>query len=158
MADETPASRALRAIGIPHSEFYHAGKVSSLEQAARERGQRPEQVVRSLLFRLEADQFVMVLAAGGKQVLWRKLRQHLGQRRLSLATPDEVLHITGFRIGSVAPFGLRRPLPVLADHGVLAETEVSVGSGLAGVGIVIMTADLLRALGSAEVVVLTKAP
>ena len=47
----TPVSRVLDSENIPYRLFTHQGPIHSLEQAARERGQRPEQVVRSLLFR-----------------------------------------------------------------------------------------------------------
>ena len=110
-----PVARALAALGIPHRVFRHPGPVTSLEQAAQERGQQPEQVVRSILFRLGADQYAMVLIAGPGQVAWRALRQHVGQSRLTLASEEEVLAVTGYPIGAVSPFGLPRPLPVLID-------------------------------------------
>lgn len=66
---ETPrASLALDALGIPHKVFQHLGQVRSLEQAAEERGQRAEQVVRSLLFRLGPDDFIMTLVAGPEHI------------------------------------------------------------------------------------------
>ncbi|HMT21897.1 MAG TPA: hypothetical protein PKE20_11750, partial [Promineifilum sp.] len=57
----TPVGAELHARGIPFREFRHPGPVSSLEQAAEERGQRPGQVVRSILFRLGQERFAMVL-------------------------------------------------------------------------------------------------
>ncbi len=71
---------------VPHRVFRHSGPVRSLEQAARERGQRPEQVVRSILFRLGHDLFAMVLVAGPDQVAWKSLRQIVGQSRLTMAS------------------------------------------------------------------------
>ena len=47
--ESTPVTRALDDIGIPYRFFVHEGKVHSLEQAAEERGQRPKQIVRSIL-------------------------------------------------------------------------------------------------------------
>jgi prolyl-tRNA editing enzyme YbaK/EbsC (Cys-tRNA(Pro) deacylase) len=55
-------------MNIPYRLFRHAGPIESLEQAARERGQQPEQVVRSILFRLEKDKYLMLLAAGPAQI------------------------------------------------------------------------------------------
>lgn len=155
----TPASLYLDALGIPYRFFEHTGPVESLEQAAAERGQRPEQVVRSILFRLGEGAFCMVLAGGPRQVSWPALRRHLNQRRLTLATPEEVLQVTGYVIGAVSPFGIPlpgltgpdRPLPVLLDRQVLAETEISLGSGRRGLALVMLSADLLRALPQAEV-------
>lgn len=146
----TPVGRALAALGVPAREFRHAGPVSSLAQAAEERGQRPSQVVRSILFRLAADAYAMVLVAGPQQVDWKALRRHLGQSRLTTATADEVRDVTAYEIGAVSPFGLPRPVRVLLDESVVVEDEVSIGSGERGTTVILRTADLLRALGEVE--------
>ena len=146
-----PVALALTDLHVPFRVFTHAGAVTSLEQAAQERGQRPAQVVRSILFRLGADRFAMVLIAGPDQVSWRTLRQYLGQSRLTMASEDEVLAITGYPIGAVSPFGLPQPLPVYVDDSVTAEAEISIGSGWRGTTIILRSADLLAALPGAEI-------
>ncbi len=152
MPQTTPATQYLDSLGIPYRLFQHAGAVESLEQAAAERGQRPGQVVRSILFRLPEDLYVMVLAAGPQQISWPALRRHLSQHRLSLATPEEVLQVTGYQIGAVSPFGVRQgPLPVLIDRRVLDEEEISLGSGQRGLAIIMRSQDLLRALPHADI-------
>jgi Cys-tRNA(Pro)/Cys-tRNA(Cys) deacylase len=152
MTETPPASIALESLGIPHTVFRHTAPVNSLEQAAAERAQRPEQVVRSILFRLGEDQYLMALVAGPAQISWKTLRKHLGQSRLTMASEEEVLAVTGYRVGAVSPFGLPRPLKVLVDPGVLAEETVSLGSGVRSVAIVMKSADLIRALPDHEVV------
>lgn len=139
-------------MGIAHRIFRHPGPIRSLEQAAEERGQRPEQVVRSLLFRLAEDEFVMVLIAGPDQVSWRALRHYLGESRLTMASRQEVLAVTGYELGAVAPFGLPQPVRILVDESVPAEEEISLGSGVRGTTIILRSADLLEALGEVEMV------
>ena len=158
MIDKPPASLALEKLGIPHRVFSHSGQVNSLEQAARERDQRPEQVVRSILFRVSEGEFIMALAAGPAQISWKRLRQHIGQSRLTMASEDEVLAVTGYRIGTVSPFGLPRPIRILIDPGVLKEKEISLGSGIRNTGIIMSSADLRRALKEAEEVQLIENP
>ena len=143
---ETPVTRDLDAKGIPYRLFTHPGQVQSLEQAAQERGQRPEQVIRSILFRLSADQFVMVLTPGSQQISWPALRQHLGISRISMASPEEVLERTGYLHGAVSPFGLPAPIRILIDQGVFAEEEISIGSGVRNSTVIMKTADLRHAL------------
>ena len=150
--EKPPASIALEKLGVPHSVFRHTGPVSSLEQAAAERGESPEQVIRSILFRLGEEQYLMALVAGPGQIFWKQLRKFLGQSRLSMASEEEVLAVTGYRIGAVGPFGLPRPIRIVVDPGVLAQEEVSVGSGIRGIAIVIKSVELMRALTGAEVV------
>jgi Cys-tRNA(Pro)/Cys-tRNA(Cys) deacylase len=157
MSNAPPVSRALAALNIPHRIFRHAKPVLSLEQAAEERGQLPEQVVRSIVFRVAQDEFVMVLVAGDRQVSWPALRRYLGQSRVSMASEAEVLAATGYVRGTVSPFGLPRPLRVILDESVLAQGEISLGSGERNVAVILRVDDLRRALGEAEVVRLTEA-
>jgi Cys-tRNA(Pro) deacylase len=147
-----PASLALADLGIEHRLFLHEGTVSSFEQAARERGQRPAQIVRSILFQVRSGEFVMVLMAGPAQVDWRKLRQIVKRSRVRMATEDEVLDFTGYRIGTVSPIGMKNQARVLIDASVLREQEVSIGSGVRNTAIILKSADLRRALNGAEIV------
>jgi Cys-tRNA(Pro)/Cys-tRNA(Cys) deacylase len=152
MDEIPPVSIALDKLDIPHRVFRHENWVTSLEQAARERGQKPEQVVRSILFRFVEDEFVMVLVAGPAQTSWKALRNALGKSRISMATEDEVLAVTGYRIGTVGPFGIRRQLKVLIEAEVVSEEEISIGSGMRNTAIMLRSADLRRGLEDAEVV------
>ena len=151
MTDSPPVSKKLTELGIPHRVFRHTGQVTSLEQAASERGQLPGQVIRSIVFRLGEGRFAMVLVAGADQISWPALRAHFGQSRLTMATADEVLEATGYRIGTVSPIGLPNPLPILIDASVLAHEEISMGSGQSNTGIILKRDDLLRLLADATV-------
>jgi Cys-tRNA(Pro)/Cys-tRNA(Cys) deacylase len=152
----TPVTDHLHRLGVPHRTFTHPGPIRSLEQAAEERGQRPEQVVRSLLFRLSEDDFVMALVAGPAQIDWRALRRYLGESRLTTASQEEVLARTGYEPGAVSPFGLSAPVRLLVDESVLAEEELSIGSGVRGTIVILRRDDMLAALGDVEIVSLAK--
>jgi Cys-tRNA(Pro) deacylase len=152
MTQPPPVSLALSDKGIPHQIFTHEDPPRSLEQAAQERGQRPEQVVRSILFRISQGEYLMVLMAGPGQIDWKSLRRLVGKSRVTMASPEEVLEVTGYQLGAVAPFGLPQPLQILVDESVLAEDELSMGSGIRGIAIMIRSENLMRALGDVEVV------
>jgi Cys-tRNA(Pro)/Cys-tRNA(Cys) deacylase len=147
---ETPVTHALDTLQIPYRVFEHAGPVESLEQAARERGQDPNQVIRSIVFRLSQDEYVMVLMAGALQVSWNALRKYLGVSRVTMAKPDELRVVTGYEIGAVSPFGLPKAMRVLADESVFAPQEISIGSGVRGITIILSSTDLKRALPEVE--------
>jgi Cys-tRNA(Pro) deacylase len=155
MSEKPPASIALEKLNIPHQVFIHEKALHSFEQAAEERNQRPEQIVRSILFQIRPEEFLMVLVAGRDQVDWRKLRQLVKRSRLRMATEEEVLQVTGYRIGTVSPFGTKTPVTVLIDESVLKEEEISIGSGTRQMAIIMKSADVQRALGNPEVVSLT---
>lgn len=149
---QPPASIALDSLGITHRVFQHEKPVTSFEQAASERNQRPEQIVRSILFQVRPGEFVMVLMAGRGQVDWKKLRQLVKRSRVRMATEEEVLEVTGYRIGTVSPFGVMNQVRVLLDASVLREGEISIGSGVRNVAIIIKSEDVHKALGDVEIV------
>jgi Cys-tRNA(Pro)/Cys-tRNA(Cys) deacylase len=152
----SPVTQELDNRKIPYRVFYHPGPVKSLEQAARERGQEPQQVIRSLLFRLSAEIFVLALMAGPGQVDWKTLRRTLGEKRLTTAGEEEMLRLTGYPRGAVSPLGLPQPLRVLADPGVFEPEEISIGSGVRGTTVILRALDLRRALPQVELVALGK--
>jgi len=147
-----PASLALDALGIEHRVFLHDKPVSSFEQAASDRNQRPEQIVRSILFQIRPDEFLMVLMAGPSQIDWKSLRKYVGRSRVRMATEEEVLEVTGYRVGTVSPFGLKNQVRVLVDASVLREEEISIGSGVRNMAIILKSVDLQKALGQVEIV------
>ena len=157
MNEQPPASIALETLNIPHRVFRHENQLMSFEQAAAERNQRPEQIVRSILFQIRPGEFVMVLVAGREQVDWRKLRQFVGRSRVRMATEEEVLEVTGYRVGTVSPFGLKTELKILIDESVLREEEISLGSGSRQMAILMKSADLRQVLGNSEIVSLLEA-
>ena len=147
----TSVTRDLDSKGIAYRVFTHPGPIHSLEQAARERGQRPEQVVRSIVFRLGESQFVMVLVAGAQQISWPILRGYLGVSRMTMAAPDEILAQTGYPTGAVSPLGLPEPMRILVDESVFLQGEVSIGSGIRYTTVILRTDDLKRLLGEVEI-------
>lgn len=151
MDKQSPVALALDRLQLPYRLFTHPGPIHSLAQAAHERGQQPDQVVRSIVFRVGKDEFVMVLIAGDRQVAWPTLRKHLGQSRLTMATEAEVKAATGYERGAVSPLGLPRPMRILIDDSVFAHTEISLGSGVRGTTVIMQSADLRQALGEVEV-------
>lgn len=142
----TPVTTALEGLCVSYRLHVRQGAVRSLAQAARERGLSVEQIVRSLLFRLENAEFVLVLMPGLGKVSWPKLRRHLGVTRLTTAAAEEVEAVTGYPPGSVSAYGLLRSLRLLADLRLLRQTTVSIGAGIPDAGVILRTEDLLRTL------------
>lgn len=143
---DTPVTEALEQLDIPHRLHRHNRPVRSLEEAAARRGLDPTQIVRSLLFRLEVGEYLLLLMPGPEQVNWRKLRQHLGVSRITTASAEEVRAVTGFEPGALSPFGLRQPLRLLADNSLPSLEEISIGAGERNAGIILRSKDLIGTL------------
>ena len=151
MTIEAPVSLVLQKMNAPHSVFEHQYSIKSIEEAAAERGQDVSQLVRSIPFRAGQDEFMMVMVAGPGQLSWSALRAHLGRSRMTMATKDEVLRITGYSIGTVAPIGMPRPIRILADKNVFEHDEISFGSGKRNTAIIMQTEAFKKVLGEVEI-------
>ena len=140
--------RALAAITASGLEFEVTthGPVSSLEEAAAARGLRPEQVLKTLVVRRAAEDYLFVLIPGGRSLSYPKLRALLGVNRLTMPSADEALQVTGYARGTITPFGAKRLLPVVADSTITG--IVSIGGGEHGVAFTVDSRDLFNALGA----------
>ncbi|MDN3018316.1 YbaK/EbsC family protein [Paenibacillus sp. BSR1-1] len=87
---------------------------ATVELAAEAIGVIPARIAKTLSFRGEDDQAILVVAAGDAKIDNKKFRQTFGFKARML-TPDEVLEQTGHAIGGVCPFGLKNELDVYLD-------------------------------------------
>jgi prolyl-tRNA editing enzyme YbaK/EbsC (Cys-tRNA(Pro) deacylase) len=59
----------------------------------------------------------------------RVVKQRLGTRKASFASPDETATLTGMAIGGVTAFGLPAGLPLWVDAAVMGRDRVVLGGG-----------------------------
>lgn len=57
------------------------------------------------------------------------VRDRLGTRKASFASPEETRAVTGHEIGGVTAFGLPSDLPILVDAAVMARPRIVLGGG-----------------------------
>lgn len=154
MSLETPATRAADAAGLVF-EVVRTERPNSAEESAALQGIALHQLLRTIVIRRGAGDYVFILVPGGRQIDWPKLRAHLGVTRLSLPDQDEAKAATGYERGAITPFGSSTAWPVVADPTVLEAERVAIGGGARGVNLHVDAAALVAALG-AEVVDVTK--
>ncbi len=143
--DETPASRAIAGAGVPY-RLVRTDRPGSVEESAALQGIAVGNLLRTIVIRRGAGDYVFVLVPGGRQIDWPKLRAHLGVKRLSLPDAAEAREATGYERGAITPFGSRGAWPVVADAVIPDLARVAIGGGGHGVNLHLEAADLLRAL------------
>ena len=146
----TPAIAALEAAGVPF-RVVRTEVARSAEESAAFQEIPVGSLLRSILVRRAADDYLFVLVPGGRRFDWPKLRAHLGTSRLSLPDAEEARAITGYERGAITPFGAQRPWPVIADASIQTLDRVAIGGGARGVNVHLSPADLVAATG-AEIV------
>lgn len=140
---DTPALRDPRLESVEHRVVRH-GPVRSLEEAAKERGITPAQVVKTMVVRRSDGDYLFVLVPGDRTISWPKLRRYLGVNRVSMPDASEARSATGYEPGTITPLGSARSWPVIAD--ATLEGEISLGGGARGVSIAVDAGQLIRVL------------
>lgn len=128
---EERALGAVETSGLRYEVTRH-GRVGSLEEAARVRGVEPRDIVKTMVVRRGENDHLLVLVPGDRTISWPKLRELLGVNRLSMPDAEAAFEVTGFKRGTITPFGTKHPLPVVADERMLGR-RVSIGAGAHGV-------------------------
>jgi Cys-tRNA(Pro)/Cys-tRNA(Cys) deacylase len=152
--DETPALRALEGSDLDF-EVVRTERARSAEESASFQGIELGQLLRTIVVRRGADDYVFVLVPGGRQIDWPKLRTHLGVSRLSLPDAEEAKSATGYERGTITPFGSSNSWPVIADTPIPSLERVAIGGGGHGVNLHVAGRDLVETL-RAEVVDATR--
>lgn len=81
----------------------------------------------------------------------RMVRDQMGVKKLSFASPAATLELSGMEIGGVTPFGLPSGMPVLVDSAVMERSEIVLGGGNR-TSKLRLAPDALRALAAARIV------
>ncbi len=118
-------------------------------------GFKEHQAIKTLIFETEDGEAVLVMVGGDQNVVSGHLKKVAGSRNIQLASPERVLQVTGYVIGSIPPFcwqpeGFRSFL----DQEMMDEPILLVGAGVWGNEILITPLNLVAA-SQATVVNLT---
>ncbi len=123
---------------------------------ARELGFREHQMVKTLIFAADTGAQALVMVGGDRSAISGHLKKVLGSRNIRMASPDEVLALTGYVVGSIPPFGWQPAgLRSLLDAALLQEPLLGVGTGQWGEEILITPQHLVQA-SAAMIVNLTE--
>jgi Cys-tRNA(Pro)/Cys-tRNA(Cys) deacylase len=100
---DTPGIRAAEAAGLAF-EVMRTERPSSAEESAAVQGIELGQLLRTIVIRRGADDYVFVLVPGGRQIDCPKLRAHLGVKPSLCRTPkpgtEERLRETATTLGT----------------------------------------------------------
>jgi prolyl-tRNA editing enzyme YbaK/EbsC (Cys-tRNA(Pro) deacylase) len=143
---QTPIMDLLDREGVAYRRLPHAEPVFTVETAARTRGVRVEEMVKSILLRDKAGRYVMGCVTGNAQIDPQAVRALLPPewKRLSFATADEIRAVTGCVQGAVAPLNLPPDTAVVFDEAIGRCNKVSISSGDPRLGLELDPRDLAR--------------
>ena len=131
---------------IEYKRFEHA-PVKTSEEAAKIRGVELRTGVKAMLLKSKGGDFIMVLLPADKKIDFRKIEQLKNTKKLSFASPLEVLEETGCEIGGVSPFGHTKNgkdhrIKTYMDKGVFESEYVNFNAGDRTISVTMTSKDL----------------
>jgi prolyl-tRNA editing enzyme YbaK/EbsC (Cys-tRNA(Pro) deacylase) len=137
---------------MPFNVITLAASTRTAQEAAATIGCDMAQIVKSLVFRTDEHQPLLVLASGVNRVNESLLEQALGCRIMK-AEPDFVREVTGFAIGGVPPVGHAQAITTLIDADLLKYEELWAAAGTPHAVFNLRAADLIKLTGGKVIAV-----
>ena len=147
---KTKVTRILDSHNIAYRVLPHSEPVFTVEAAAKQRGVAEQEMVKCILLRDKDGHYVMACVQGHARLDTKALRMHLPKewKRLRFASAEEILTITSYVQGAVAPVGLPDDVPVVFDEGIAILKRVSISSGDPMAGLELEPKHLMRVAGA----------
>lgn len=100
---------------------------ATVPEAAAAHGVHPDQIGKTLSFKL-GDSPILIVVAGTAKIDNRKYKDRFAKKAVML-NPEEALEHTGHAIGGICPFGLKKPLDVYLDVSLKKHAEIIPAAG-----------------------------
>ena len=100
---------------------------ATVEEAAQAHGVDPDQIGKTLSFKLGETPILIVVA--GKAKIDNKKYKAYFSKKAKMLSKDEALEHTGHAVGGVCPFGLKHPMDVYLDVSLKAHSEIIPAAG-----------------------------
>ena len=134
----------LKQAGVRFEVLPYRHEVKGAKPVAEALNLAEEIVIKTIVLQADDRSFLLALMGGDGTVSEKKLARESGHKRVFSAVPRDAERITGYQIGGIGPFGLRRPLPVFLDETTAQHDEIVINAGARGTMIRLSTADLIR--------------
>ena len=146
-APSTPATRLLRARGVPYTEhLYRYEEHGGTSVSARELGVDEHAVVKTLVMEDDSGAPLVVLMPGDREVSTKALARQTGRREIRICKPEAANRHSGYQVGGTSPLGTRKRMPVYLERSILDLPLVYVNGGSRGFLVGVAPKDLAALL------------
>ncbi|MCB9853062.1 MAG: aminoacyl-tRNA deacylase [Phycisphaerales bacterium] len=143
---DTNAIKWLRAQGVSFDVLEYDYERIGAEAAAEAVGRPLEMVCKTLVVRGPDRSAWAAIVPGDQRFDSRKTATAIGAKSAELMEADEAERISGYKLGGVSPFCMRRSLPTILEESLLVLERIVVNGGRRGVLVELATEDLVRLL------------
>ncbi len=102
--------------------------------------------IKTLVVDLGSKGCLMALIPGDKELNLALLARHYSVKKASMADPATAQRLTGYMVGGISPFGVKKALPVAIEATLLHHDKIAINGGQRGMMLIMNPNDILRAL------------
>jgi Cys-tRNA(Pro)/Cys-tRNA(Cys) deacylase len=143
---DTNAIKWLRTQGVEFEAFSYEFTEIGADHAAEAVGRPLEAVCKTLIVEASGKQFWVAIIPGDQRFDARLMAAAIGAQEADLAEQPDAEKITGYHVGGISPFAMRRKLHVVIEESLLALDRIMVNGGRRGVLVEMATEDLVKLL------------
>ncbi len=133
--DSQNLSYQMRSIG-QFKDFAHAASMMGLQT---------RQVLKTLIIEGHSKKVYCCMIGGNQKLHMKKLKRVIDEFDVHMCPLEKITDVTGYRVGSIPPFGMLTRLPTYIEHSLASVGTVAVGAGTQGREILLNIADLKQA-------------
>ena len=120
----------------------YAHKEKGAEYAAGSIGYPLEKTIKTLVAEIGQTQYAIALMPGNKKLDVKKLASACRTKRAAMVDRDTAERLTGYLVGGISPFGLKRSLPSIMDESIMHHDAVIINGGQRGTMLKMKPADI----------------
>ena len=143
---EPNAVKWLRAQNVKFEVLPYTFTEIGADHAADAVGRPLEMVCKTLVVKATGNAFWLAIMPGDQRFDPRRMAAAIGVKHADLAEQGEAQRVTGYKVGGISPFALRRKFPVVIEESLLALETIIVNGGQRGVLVEVATEDLVGLL------------
>lgn len=143
---DTNAIKWLRAQGVDFEPLPYEFTEIGADHAAEAVGRPLEAVCKTLIVEASGRVFWVAIIPGDQRFDARMMAAAIEAQYVDLAEQADAERITGYHVGGISPFAMRRHLPVVIEESLLALERIVVNGGRRGMLVELATEDLVQLL------------
>ena len=129
---------------IEHPYQYEEG--GGTEIAAKELGVDEHLVIKTLVMEDDQKAPFIILMHGDRQVSTKELAREMGVKSVHPCDPQVAFRHTGYMVGGISPFGIKKRLRVYVEETILSLPRLFINAGRKGLLCELSPAELVNVL------------
>jgi len=143
---DTNAIKWLRMQNVDFEVFTYEFTEIGADHAAEAVGRPLEAVCKTLLVEASGKAYWVAIIPGDQRFDTHLMASAIDVKEVDLAHQADAEKVTGYKVGGMSPFAMRRKLPVIIEESLLALDRIMVNGGRRGVLVELDTEDLVNVL------------